>query len=572
MATKDEQRLTPYSSKEGISIKKWLNLYEIVCDAFKLTTDKAKITRLMAYLKEDALEFFSDDIAPDRNTLTWDEVREKFELRFGSGEIEPVVTATHRRLRREETIKQYFDSKLPILRKTGLPVNGMCALLTEGLPMSYKSHFYGRRFNDTLEWLRLASDIEADITSQQLRYSYDSRKQTEAHTFMSQPYNQNKPLGQQSKRFNSNEKPPYPCRYCQALGQTVFHWHRECPTRQSNTSQNNSTHNADSVGEPLLRSQRSDLTDPQTPSSTVFHSTAAEDKQCNGIILNHIKTDQNPTHVDIVVNINNVRIPAFVDTGSTHSFISTELAKQLKLEPKSNTELSVTQVNGSFRSKGSTETQIRIANRTESVSLQIVDGFRYPLLIGLDIGKQFGLTIDLNNWTAIVSNKESESTLSSQQTTPKTIAFTSHMEVTPHNDSKEKTNPLSTPKRKSKGSQSLESLPQKEKSTPRPHHNSCLEGTVRSTQPKTQIKRQNKPKRKTNQSKRLVHSNHNTSDQTVVWRKPELIPQQHLDLSHNKQWLTPPRNRFKAHRNLFQRNKFKHPEENEPKSLNTSKL
>ena len=210
MATKDDQRLTPYSSKADIPIDNWLNLYEIICDHFRLRTDEAKITRLMAYLKEDALHFFATAIAPERTSLTWDEVRQKLEKRFGSEETEPLTTAIHRRLKREESIKQYYDSKLPLLHKTGMTVNAMCAALTDGLPHSYKSHFYGRRFGQTLDWLRLASDIEVDVNTNPFRPQQQTRK------------------------------PPYPCRFCQELGRTEIHWHNECPNHNRKAVDNTS--------------------------------------------------------------------------------------------------------------------------------------------------------------------------------------------------------------------------------------------------------------------------------------------------------------------------------------------
>ena len=375
MASKDDQRLTPYSSKESISIKKWLNLYEIVCEAFKLTTNKAKITRMMAYLKEDALEFFSDDIAPERDSLTWDEVREKFESRFGSGEMEPVTTAIRRRLKREETVKQYYDSKLPLLRRTGMTINGMCAILTEGLPQHYKPHFYGRQFDQTLDWLRLASDIEVDVNTN--------------------------PFRPQHQTYSSPQ-----CKYCRNLGLTVYHWHNECPN-----------HNRKAVNNTSEDEQNSE--EEEEEEQPTLHATTSEVKhcgQCNAIILNHMKAEPNPKLIDIVATINNVRIPAFVDTGSTHSCISSQLASQLKLRPQPNTDITINQVNSSFKTKGLIQTQLTIANRTETVTLHVIDSFRYPLLIGLDIGKQFGLTIDLNNWTAIVSNPQSDSKQSSQQT------------------------------------------------------------------------------------------------------------------------------------------------------------
>ena len=137
----------------------------------------------------------------------------------------------------------------------------------------------------------------------------------------------------------------------------------------------------------------------------------------------------------------NTRIHAFVDRVFTHS-ISSQLAEQLKLRTQPNTDITINQVNSSFQTKGRIQTQLTIANRTETVTLHVIDSFRYPLLIGLDIGKQFGLTIDLNNWTAIVSNPQSDSKQSSkqtQQTIPKQIAFSHLMETRPQIKSKEKT-------------------------------------------------------------------------------------------------------------------------------------
>ena len=235
MATKDDQRLTPYSSKADIPIDNWLNLYEIICDHFRLRTDEAKITRLMAYLKEDALHFFATAIAPERTSLTWDEVRQKLEKRFGSGETEPLTTAIHRRLKREESIKQYYDSKLPLLHKTGMTVNAMCAALTEGLPQHYKSHFYGRRFEETLEWLRLASDIEADVNTNTFRPQ--NRKPNTGRTLSATKAETGTNYGRnQSRQPNRSQqqtrKPPYPCRFCQELGRTEIHWHNECPNKR----------------------------------------------------------------------------------------------------------------------------------------------------------------------------------------------------------------------------------------------------------------------------------------------------------------------------------------------------
>ena len=37
-------------------------------------------------------------------------------------------------------------------------------------------------------------------------------------------------------RFQSKKKPPTPCKFCTDLGQTNYHWHRECKNRTPSTT------------------------------------------------------------------------------------------------------------------------------------------------------------------------------------------------------------------------------------------------------------------------------------------------------------------------------------------------
>ena len=118
-----------------------------------------------------------------------------------------------------------------------MTVNAMCAALTEGLPLSYKSHFYGRRFQETLEWLRLAFDIEADVNSNTFRPQNNRKPNTGRTLAATKADNGSDNAFYHSRPSNRSQqqqtrKPPYKCRYCERLGRTEFHWHNECPNKR----------------------------------------------------------------------------------------------------------------------------------------------------------------------------------------------------------------------------------------------------------------------------------------------------------------------------------------------------
>ena len=74
-----------------------------------------------------------------------------------------MTAAIKRRLRRDETITQYYDDKMKDLRHAQLPERQMVDVFTEGLSEAYCPYFYGRRFQTPSQWLGMALDIENDL-------------------------------------------------------------------------------------------------------------------------------------------------------------------------------------------------------------------------------------------------------------------------------------------------------------------------------------------------------------------------------------------------------------------------
>ena len=142
--------------------------------------------------------------------------------RYGHSEVPSVMAAYQRTLRSTESIRQYYDDKTRILRRmAGLTEAERSDHLTHGLPDAYRSHFYGKRFSTTLDWLSCAQDIEADINRQSRRRNHST------HLTDSKPFPHKKPLFRKGEGVCT-----LPCKFCRDIGLHEIHWHRDCPNRK----------------------------------------------------------------------------------------------------------------------------------------------------------------------------------------------------------------------------------------------------------------------------------------------------------------------------------------------------
>lgn len=87
---------------------------------------------------------------------------------------------------------------------------------------------------------------------------------------------------------------------------------------------------------------------------------------------------------------------AFIDTGSTISIMSAKKANQLHLPILPNS-VTIQQVSGCTRTIGRVIIQLQINNQSQQTTLHILPNFRYPLLLGLDVGDAFDFQIDVKH-------------------------------------------------------------------------------------------------------------------------------------------------------------------------------
>ena len=198
----------------------WINLFEV---ATRGQDDQTRVFTMMAYLIDDALNWFASEIAPRLDDIKWVEVREQFISRFGPAIANPLVESQHRRLKISENVTTYYEDKMRLLRRVNISEQDIVAQLTEGMPPNYRGYLLCASPKTAVAWLTVALQLEATIGRNTYERSYRDNRQKPKPVIA---------MPARSKQFNrQNKKPPYPCKHCQQAGETVFHWHSECPRR-----------------------------------------------------------------------------------------------------------------------------------------------------------------------------------------------------------------------------------------------------------------------------------------------------------------------------------------------------
>lgn len=146
-----------------VKIESWLAMFELVHD--NLTTDKDKVKKMVSYLKDGAMDWFSETIMPRyaANTINFDAIKTEMATRFNRDLVEPIIQVQNRKLKKDETVNEYFNDKLQILRRTGLKETGQIAMLTDGMPQHFRTPLISARPKDTNSWLSIALDLETSF-------------------------------------------------------------------------------------------------------------------------------------------------------------------------------------------------------------------------------------------------------------------------------------------------------------------------------------------------------------------------------------------------------------------------
>ena len=92
-----------------------------------------------------------------------------------------------------------------------------------------------------------------------------------------------------------------------------------------------------------------------------------------------------------------------MDTGATLSLISEATCNMLRIIPNSLDTISISQLKGEVKSLGSVTIFLTIANCTKPFLFHVIRNFRHAVLLGLDIDRDFDLSLSLRNRQAFLN-------------------------------------------------------------------------------------------------------------------------------------------------------------------------
>ncbi|UYV71593.1 K02A2.6-like [Cordylochernes scorpioides] len=354
MAENPSNRLQKFNgSKSAIRPESWIKLYDFENNSLK---EDEKIKNLMYYLTDSALEWYADEIISNPAIKRWEVVKEKLIQRFGSYNANPIVSASHRRLKREESIENYFQDKIRLLNQTHLTKEEKIHLLTDGLPNDWKDLIVAAQPTDTTKWFHIAASIE------QNRASIKFKPKNKIHL---------------ATKNNDNRKNvcPFWCPICSKKGIKIKHWVTDCEDYDPNYKKDRPNQN------------------------TSVKQVCGAPELLNVSTLTNTPTQGAFKLINISVEVNGIPAQAFVDTGATVSIINWRLFKRTRLQLQPNSDIHISQADGVTRTCGSLQTKVRIDKLIKPVTLHVMKNFKYPLLIGLDVASLFNLLIDVRDKT-----------------------------------------------------------------------------------------------------------------------------------------------------------------------------
>ena len=212
-------------SKHPNKVTEWLDLFDIVTIDWP---EREKLRALPRHLLDEAVSWFTLEIGPVIQTITWTECRQRMIARFGKVFGNPIVEATERRLSSREDVSNYYNDKKRLLTQANVSEDIQIELLTNGMPDYYRTLIAIHRPKTTSDWLEIAFSIESTKPKR-----YDRTKESSYHADVTSKVR--KKYGKWHRQTDRDDNktedlPPKPCPHCLRLGLTnEMHWKRQCP-------------------------------------------------------------------------------------------------------------------------------------------------------------------------------------------------------------------------------------------------------------------------------------------------------------------------------------------------------
>lgn len=202
-----------------------VNVFE---QATKGIADEDRIELLLSYVTKDALRWYAQFVTPHVGSFSWSAVRRMFVSKFSRLSVQPIIAAKNRILQPKESVQTYFDEKTRLLELARQPQEAMVALLTDGMPDTYRTVISANGPQTITQWLEVTQRYE--VTRRQEQKSIAVAAVTQLHR-KPQPDKKYKPSAA------ADAPPKSPCPICLRNGRTEMHWARVCPSKQTKPKQ-----------------------------------------------------------------------------------------------------------------------------------------------------------------------------------------------------------------------------------------------------------------------------------------------------------------------------------------------
>ena len=398
----NQDKLSKFSgNSKDIRIQTWLKLFEVHTIAYSNTQ---RVQHLLYYLSDAALEWYGDDVADNiaNPQYTWDFIKQKMVRRFGCSTAQPLIEAKDLSLQRDQTLEEYYRAKIRLLNQTSLSEHEKIQMLTAGLPHSWKVSLAPIPITTSDVWFESAQRVEALYSKPVFKKDFKPRSPHRSqYSFQLDSNPSTAPT-----QYTATEAPaPYPCRYCQQEGLNEYHWHRQCPIKAkygqtSRDYRQTTPKQIDNRSRKPIKANDSTAEDNQSRDSSSESQTPRQGIKTLTVapeVISVANTEQVMSFVEVDVKLNGIPLKSFVDSGSTLSVVSEKTFKQLNVQLMPNTSITLDQISGQTKTSGCFTTDLQIGNQTKSVKLHVIKDCHYPLLLGMDLGKLFGLQLDLKH-------------------------------------------------------------------------------------------------------------------------------------------------------------------------------
>lgn len=221
-----------FDSSSTMPAEMWVAVFE---QATTGITGKQRVELLLSYVTKDALRWYAQFVTPHIATYDWAKVRDLFVKKFARLSVQPILAAADRKLRSGETLQTYFDEKTRLLELAEQSQASMIALLTDGVPDSYRTVITANGPKTIDEWIDVAQRFEVSKRRSEPKPVHLTEVVTDRHTEKKRTDDTKKPT---SSRDNTPSKP---CPRCLDYGFTAHHWVRDCKRQRMSSHDKRTT-------------------------------------------------------------------------------------------------------------------------------------------------------------------------------------------------------------------------------------------------------------------------------------------------------------------------------------------